>query len=102
MTPGQQDGGGLLQGRIETSEVRFNSEYYCLGHFSKFVRRGARRIASECDVPGLHNVAFRNPDGEYVVVVVNTGEVTEMSLVIEGRCAQVPIAAGSMATLVFK
>jgi glucosylceramidase len=101
-TPGEQNGGGLLQYRTSTKEVRYSSCCHALGHFSKFVKRGARRIASECDMPGIHNVAFLNADGRYVVVIVNTGEATEMSLVVEDRAAQVPLSATSMTTLIFQ
>jgi glucosylceramidase len=101
-TPGEQNGGGVLQFRAATREVRRGSGYYALGHFSKFVKRGARRIASDCDMPGIQHVAFRNPDGEFVVVIANPGEVTELSLALADRCVQVPLPAGSMTTLVFE
>lgn len=53
--------------------VTFNAEYYALGHASKFVRRGAQRIASNSVTGGIENVAFRNPDGGKVLVAYNAG-----------------------------
>ncbi|HEV8401035.1 MAG TPA: glycoside hydrolase family 30 beta sandwich domain-containing protein [Gemmatimonadales bacterium] len=50
--------------------VTRNEEYYALAHASRFVRPGARRIASTA-VPGLDNVAFRNADGSKVLIVAN-------------------------------
>ena len=53
--------------------VTYNAEYYSLGHASKFVRRGAHRIASNTFAGGIENVAFRNPDGGKVLVAYNAG-----------------------------
>jgi glucosylceramidase len=53
--------------------VTYNAEYYALGHASKFVRRGARRIASNTFAGGIENVAFLNPDGGKVLVAYNAG-----------------------------
>lgn len=51
--------------------VHYRFDYYMLGHFSKFVRRGARRIETAAEGSGAASVAFRNPDGETVLIVVN-------------------------------
>jgi len=49
-----------------------NVEYYTLGHFSQFVRPGARRIASSTyEGDELESVAFQNPDGTVAVIVAN-------------------------------
>ena len=53
----------------DSSIVR-NEEYYAFGHASRFVRPGARRIASSTTAD-VANVAFRNTDGSMVLVVVN-------------------------------
>ncbi len=53
--------------------VTYNAEYYALGHASKFVRRGAHRIASNSYSGGIENVAFKNPDGGKVLVAYNAG-----------------------------
>lgn len=45
-------------------------EYYALGHLSKFVNPGAKRI--ETNLPSdIDNVAFRNGDGTFVVLAFN-------------------------------
>jgi glucosylceramidase len=56
-----------------TGAVAYNAEYYALGHASKFVRRGARRIASNTFAGGIETVAFLNPDGGKALVVYNAG-----------------------------
>src|SRR5262249_14920641 len=56
-----------------TGAVTLNHDYYAIGHFSKFVMPGAVRIDSnQFESDGLLDVAFRNPDGSKVVVVLNS------------------------------
>ncbi|MBW9111955.1 discoidin domain-containing protein [Microbacterium trichothecenolyticum] len=48
--------------------------YYVFGQFSKFLHQGAQRIDSPDRMGDIYNVAFRNPDGTLVVVVVNRAD----------------------------
>jgi len=49
-------------------------DFTALAHVSKFVRPGARRIESNTFGQGsLEDVAFRNPDGSLVLLVLNSG-----------------------------
>jgi glucosylceramidase len=59
-----------------TGAVTRNVEYYALAHASRFVRPGARRIASTAAIAGLETVAFRNRDGSTALVMVNTSADT--------------------------
>ena len=45
-----------------------NVKYYSLGHLSRYVQRGAVRIASTEAVDTVMSVAFANPDGTLVLV----------------------------------
>jgi glucosylceramidase len=47
-----------------------NEDYYYWAQFSKFVERGAVRVESSAKWP-LDSVAFKNPDGTIVAVVLN-------------------------------
>ena len=47
------------------------NSYYYIGHFSRFIRPGARRLASESTAAELEAIAFANPDGSTVVVAMN-------------------------------
>jgi len=51
---------------------------------------------------GIFQVDFRNPDGEYVVIISNPGSVANASLVIGDRHAQVRMSAVSLNTLIFR
>jgi glucosylceramidase len=51
-----------------------NVEYYVLGHLAKFVVPGAYRIDSNSFGHGnIEDVAFQNPDGSIVLLVLNSG-----------------------------
>lgn len=52
--------------------VEYNVEYYTMGHLSKVVAPGAYRIASNTYDGLIETVAFRNPDGSKVLVVLNS------------------------------
>jgi glucosylceramidase len=84
--------------------VKPESDYYVLGHASKFVFRGAVRIAS--DEPAgtqLKDVAFRNPDGTVVLYTVNNGTASQaLRIGFHGKTATANVPAGSVATFVWK
>lgn len=52
----------------------FTPSFAYLGHFSKFVRPGARRISAVSSRSHLLTTAFVNPDGRLAVVVMNGGD----------------------------
>ncbi len=61
---------GLLTIRSDKKDsVTFESGYYSLGHFSKFVQPNAYRISSNTFHDDVENVAFLNPDNTVVVVI---------------------------------
>jgi glucosylceramidase len=53
--------------------VTRNVSYYIIAHASKFVRPGSVRIGSTI-MDGLHNVAFKTPEGKKVLIVVNDND----------------------------
>ncbi|WP_438482319.1 glycoside hydrolase family 30 protein [Oleiharenicola lentus] len=55
----------------KTKTVRYQSGFYYIGHFSKFVKPGAYRIASHGGPKELESIAFQNPDGSLVLVALN-------------------------------
>ncbi len=55
-------------------ELRYNTSYYAIKHFSKHVQVGAKRVASTLNNDALKQVVFVNPDKSIVVVVQNETE----------------------------
>jgi glucosylceramidase len=45
--------------------------FHYLGHFSRFVARGAHRILTTRYTDSLEACAFANPDGSHALVVLN-------------------------------
>jgi glucosylceramidase len=83
----------------KTGAITRNLEYYALAHISRFVRRGARRIASTSAAGGVEDVAFRNPDGSLVVVAYNAGtSPAPITMRMGGRQANATIPAHSAMT----
>jgi len=83
-----------------SGSVTRNVEYYALGHASRFVRPGARRIGSTSGVAGLESVAFRNPDSSRVLIVVNTDAADRRFAVRwAGKTLEYLLPAGAVATL---
>ncbi|XMB72198.1 glycoside hydrolase family 30 protein [Mycoplasmatota bacterium WC30] len=56
------------------AELIFNSSYYYIGHFSKYVKPNSKRIYSESDNQTLKHVAFVTPNDETILIVLNESE----------------------------
>ncbi|MFA4892493.1 MAG: glycoside hydrolase family 30 beta sandwich domain-containing protein [Brevundimonas sp.] len=93
---------GVVTIDSRTGAVERNQEYYAFGHASRFVRPGARRVSS-LEPEGLQGVAFVNPDGERVLIVLNEA-VTPVSFSIReaGRQASAILPARTAATYVWR
>ena len=92
---------------VDTSKtpavVTKNGDYYALGHVTKFLRSGAVHIDSNSvDDKKLLNVAFQNPDGGIVLLVLNTAKNPQTFSVAEGNTSfSYTIPAGSLTTFVW-
>ena len=60
----------LVTVNSSTGAVKYEIDYFTLGHFSKFILPGAYRIYSS-NAEGFVSAAFKNPDGSNVLVVYN-------------------------------
>ena len=74
-------------------------DYYALAHASRFVRRGAWRVASSEALAGVANVAFVNHDDSRVLVVSNADPQPRAIRVREGgRSFRHLLPGGSVVT----
>src|SRR5262249_32139954 len=90
---------GLVTIDSSNGHLTYNPEYYALGHASKFVVPGARRIASSTNGSGsVQSVAFKNPDGRKVLVVLNAGPATAFKVHSAGRSFLYTLREGDVAT----
>ncbi|HZE39025.1 MAG TPA: glycoside hydrolase family 30 beta sandwich domain-containing protein [Stackebrandtia sp.] len=85
---------------IDGSTVSYNAQYYSLGHVSKFVARGARRVDSGTQGGGgVESVAFVNPDGTRALVVLNADDSAHTFTFGEhAERAEYALPAGAVAT----
>lgn len=94
---------GVVTINSASGEVTRNEEYYAFAHASRFVRPGARRIASSSGVQGLESVAFRNVDGSIVLLVLNTNAMpAEFGVRAHGRGFRHTLSGRTVATYLWK
>lgn len=80
-----------------------NVEYYVLGHAAKFVQPGAYRIDSNSfGHRSIEDVAFQNPDGSIVLLVLNSGRTGAFNVTWKGQNFSYNLPAGAVATFVWK
>ena len=89
---------------VSPAKVTFNVEYYLLGHLGKFVLPGAHRIDSNTLSPGsIEDVAFQNPDGSIVLLVLNSASnVGTFTVSFKGQSFNYTLPPGALATFSWK
>jgi glucosylceramidase len=89
---------------VSPAKITPNVEYYALGHLGKFVVPGAHRIDSNTFGAGsIEDVAFQNPDGTMVLLVLNSAQHTEsFTVVCQGQSFGYELPAGALATFTWK
>jgi glucosylceramidase len=89
-----------IHANTATGELIYTNEYYYIGHFSKFIRPGAKRVMSAPSRSALISTAFLNQDGKLVTVVMNeTDKPINYFLWINNQGVEVKSPAHSIATL---
>ncbi len=84
-------------------QIIYTNAFYYIGHFSKFVRPGARRIAVSSNRAALQTTAFVNKDGSIAVIVMNdTDKAWPYHLIVKGQAAVTESLPHSIATLIIK
>lgn len=85
----------------KSGELIFTPSYYYIGHFSKFIRVGAKRIISAASRSQLLTTSFMNTDGQIVVVVMNQSDLKiTYNLCIGTKAAEISILPHAIQTLI--
>ena len=93
--------GGMVTIHSQTREITRSGQYWAFAHFSRNVRRGAKRIDSVSNLKSVDHVAFENPNGEKILVLSNSGDSKTMTVQQANRSAEVSLPQNSVATLVW-
>lgn len=89
-------------GNTKTGEVTYMNSFYYLGHFSKFFRPGAKRIACTSNNDNLMATAMINPDGTIALVSLNlTDNEFDYKVWINNKAITTKCLAHSISTIVF-
>ncbi|MFN8301924.1 MAG: glycoside hydrolase family 30 protein [Saprospiraceae bacterium] len=89
-----------VHAKTQAGTLHYMNSYYYIGHFSKFIRPGARRIISSSNRAQLLTTAFINKDGKIAVVVMNeTAEKIPYRLYLGGQAVELVSLPHSIATL---
>jgi glucosylceramidase len=94
--------GGILIINPRKQEIIRSGQYWALSHFSRLVRRGARRFESQSAAANLGHIAFQNPDGKQIMVLTNPGAARTIQVNHGLNSATIPMEENSIATLVWK
>ena len=84
----------------KTGQIYYMNSFYYIGHFSKFIRPGAKRIISSASRGQFLTTAFINTDGKIAVIVMNqSNDKIPYRLWIDGQAAEVTSLPHSIQTL---
>ena len=85
----------------QTGELIYTPVYYYIGHFSKYIQKGAVRVATTKHDYRLHTAAFKNPDGTLVLVVINPTDEEQPAVIRHNdTCTQVTMQPHSIVTAI--
>ncbi|XP_061382252.1 lysosomal acid glucosylceramidase-like [Danaus plexippus] len=80
--------------------------FYAMGHFSKFIPRGSKRIKVKEHKSifelSLRHVAFITPRGTIVAVIYNDGRSQTISITIKNRQLKLKLEGDSVSTIEFQ
>ena len=92
-----------VHGDTNTGKLFFTNSYYYIGHFSKFIRPGAKRITTGTTANHLSATSFKNVDGSIVVVALNDSDSSlDYMLTIHNKTAKLNMPAHGIQTIVLK
>jgi len=91
-----------VHGDTSSGKLLFTNSYYYIGHFSKFIRPGAKRVSSGTTSNRISSTSFMNQDGSLVVIALNEeAEAVDYFLTIGDKSTQLKIPKHSIQTIVF-
>ena len=94
--------GGVVTIHSQSREITRSGQYWAFAHYSRAIRRGARRFQSQSAAPDVKHVALENPDGKKVLILTNPGPSRTLELRLANMAASAPLKTNSVTTLVWQ
>ncbi len=92
-----------IHANTKTGELIYTPSYYYIGHFSKFIHPGAKRVSTATSRSQLLSTSFVNENGEMATVVMNTSDKPlRFNFVVGTSAAKVDILPHAIQTLVYR
>lgn len=91
--------GGSVTINSQTQEITRSGHFWAMNHFSRSVRRGARRFGSEGGPAGVQHVAFQDAGGRRALVITNPGAARSVQVQLAGGAVEVQLPVDSIVTL---
>ena len=90
-----------IMANIFGNKYKKNACYYYIGHFSKYIEKGAKVIENSVFTDRLEVLSAKNPDGKIVVIVMNKSNKKDyFELVKDGKVICNKIAPHSIITFI--
>ena len=86
-----------------TDELIYTPSYYYIGHFSKFIRPGAKRVSTVSSRSILEATSFINDGGKMVTIIMNsTDKNIKYLMYVNSKSVSIEILPHAMQTLVYE
>lgn len=87
----------------KTKEVHYNSSFFYIAHFSKFIKKNAERVCSNVSGDKIYAVSCINEDNSLCIVIMNEeNEDKLVNLEIDDKNVTIKLKAKSIYTIIEK
>ncbi|TAJ54398.1 MAG: glycosyl hydrolase [Chitinophagaceae bacterium] len=91
-----------VHANTQDGSLIYTNSYYYIGHFSKFIRLGAKRVGSAASRSQLLTTSFINTNGKMAVIVMNqSNQQLNYNICVGKNAALLSIPPHAIQTLVF-
>ena len=94
--------GGVVTIDAQSRNITRSGQYWAFAHYSRTIRRGARRFQTQSAAADIKHVALENPDGRKVLMLTNPGSSRTLELRLANMSASVPLKTNSVTTLAWR
>ena len=91
-----------IHGDTRTGELVYTPAYYYIGHFSKYIKPGAKRVSTVSSRSFLQSTTFVNKDGSFATIVMNeTDEEISYKMYVVDQKIALTIPPRAMQTITY-